>query len=138
MFLHVSAILFTEGVCPIACWDTTQDQRQAPPPQSRHPSGTRHPPEQTPRNQAPLPGADTTLPGSRPSLDQGPPQSRHPPDQAHTPWEQTPPPPGQCMLGDTGNKRSVRILLECNLIYHPTLYKCDVMLLRVIFLMYYA
>ena len=23
----------------------------------------------------------------------------------------------QCMLGDTGNKRAVRILLECNLVY---------------------
>ena len=26
------------------------------------------------------------------------------------------PPPKQCMLGDTGNKRAVRILLECNLV----------------------
>ena len=25
-------------------------------------------------------------------------------------------PPAQCMLGDTGNKRAVRILLECNLV----------------------
>ena len=27
-----------------------------------------------------------------------------------------PPPPEQCMLGDTGNKLAVRILLECNLV----------------------
>ena len=42
-------------------------------------------------------------PGTRP-----PPQSRHP-------LEQTP--PEQCMLGDTGNKRAVHILLECILVY---------------------
>ena len=39
--------------------------------------------------------------------------------EADTPQEQTspgskhPPPSAQCMLGDTGNKRAVRILLEC-------------------------
>ena len=32
-----------------------------------------------------------------------PPGSRHPPEQ--------------CMLGDTGNRRAVRILLECILVY---------------------
>ena len=31
------------------------------------------------------------------------------------PWADTPP-PEQCMLGDTGNKRAVRILLECVLV----------------------
>ena len=31
-----------------------------------------------------------------------------------TPWAD--PPPAQCMLGDTGNKRAVRILLECILV----------------------
>ena len=42
--------------------------------------------------------------------------SRHPPEQT-PPREQTPPPEQwQCMLGDTGNKRVVRILLECILI----------------------
>ena len=45
----------------------------------------------------------------------------------HIPWEQTPHPgsdtplradthPAQCMLGDTGNNRTVRILLECRLV----------------------
>ena len=39
----------------------------------------------------------------------------------YTPQEQTPPlgadtPSAQCMLGDTGNKRAVRILLECILV----------------------
>ena len=41
-------------------------------------------------------------PGSRNPLEQTPPG-------ADTPEEQTP--PEQCMLGDTGNKRAVRILL---------------------------
>ena len=41
----------------------------------------------------------------------------------YTPQEQTPPlgadiPPAQCMLGDTGNKRAVRTLLECILVIH--------------------
>ena len=58
-----------------------------------------------------------------------PPRSRCPPPGTDThPWEQTPPgadtcpektPPPlreQCMLGDTGNKRAVRILLECILV----------------------
>ena len=49
-----------------------------------------HPPEQTPT----------------PHWEQTPP-SKHTP-----PWEQTPP----CMLGDTGNKRAVRILVECVLV----------------------
>ena len=59
-------------------------------------------------------------------------RGRHPPDQRQapqeqtSPWDQAPPmsrhppgpgtPPAQCMLGDTGNKRAVRILLECNLV----------------------
>ena len=45
--------------------------------------------------------------------------------EANTPLEQTPPqsrPPGadtpaQCMLGDTANKRAVRIPLECILVH---------------------
>ena len=48
---------------------------------------------------------------------------------ADTPWEHTPPeqtprsrhpqsrhPPAQCMLGNTGNQRAIRILLECILV----------------------
>ena len=63
------------------------DQRQVPP-QTR----CRYPP---PRPEA------STLPGTR---------GRYPPiPEAGTP-------PAQCMLGDTGNKRAVRILLECNLV----------------------
>ena len=57
--------------------------------------------------QPPLPGADTLLD-----------QTHRLPEQ--TPLEQTPPgadtPLTQCMLGDTGNKRAVRILLECILV----------------------
>ena len=37
------------------------------------------------------------------------------PPWRHTPWDQVHP-PEQCMLGDTGNKRAVRILLECILV----------------------
>ena len=36
-------------------------------------------------------------------------KGRHPPEPDI--------PPGQCMWGDTGNKRAVRILLECNLVF---------------------
>ena len=38
-----------------------------------------------------------------------------PQDQVHTPQDQVHP-PEQCMLGDTGNKRAIRILLECILV----------------------
>ena len=55
----------------------------------------------TPREQTP-PGADT------------PSRSRHPRGTRHPPGADTPP---QCMLGDTGNKRAVRILLECMLVF---------------------
>ena len=44
----------------------------------------------------PSPGADTPSPWSRRLL----PRSRHPP-------------PAQCIMGGTGNKWAVRILLEC-------------------------
>ena len=60
MFLHLSVILFTGGVCLSACWDTT-------PPRARHPPRTRHPPGPgTPQDQATPP---------RPA----PPGTRHPP-----------------------------------------------------------
>ena len=56
---------------------------------------------------------DTPPPG--PEADPPQEQRQTPPDQRQTP----PPgadPPAQCMLGDTGNKRAVRILLECILV----------------------
>ena len=42
----------------------------------------------------------------------------HPPgpEAGIPPGEQTPPPPAQCMLGNTDNKRAVRILLESSLV----------------------
>ena len=50
-----------------------------------------------------------------------PPRPGTSPDQVHPPGPGTPPrpgsPPEQCMLGDTGNKRAVRILLECILVF---------------------
>ena len=55
----------------------------------------------------------------------GTPPGRYTPLGRYTPWVGTPPgqvhPPGQvppwCMLGDTGNKRAVRILLKCILVH---------------------
>ena len=61
------------------------------PPRPDTPSRTRHPWEQTTPGARHFPGPDTPHPWTR-----------HP--------------PAQCMLGDTGNKRAVRILLECNLV----------------------
>ena len=113
-------------------WFSIPPGPEADTPLTRHPPGPDTPLEQTP------PGPDTPQ-------EQTPPWSRHPPDQtppgADTPWpdtplEQTPPGPDtprpdtpleqtsprpdtslpQCMLGDTGNKRVVRILLECILV----------------------
>ena len=48
-------------------------------------------------------------------LDQVPPRTRYTPLGRYIPWDQVHP-PEQCMLGDAGNKRAVRILLECILV----------------------
>ena len=42
-----------------------------------------------------------------------------------------PPPPAQRMLGDTSNKRAVRILLECNLLFALSLVKSHHRSLRI-------
>ena len=88
-----------------------------------HPTGQIPPP--------PPPWADTS-PGKHTPLGSTPPM-KHPPE-AHphgkhvpqSPWKQTPvkqtAPPAQCMLGDTGNKRAVRILLECILVCYNFCY----------------
>ena len=61
-------------------------------------------------------------PGTPPP-DQVPPRTRYTlQDQVHPLGAGTPPlgpgtPPEQCMLGDTGNKWAVRILLECILVF---------------------
>ena len=87
VFLHLSVILFSGGVCLSACLGYTPPGSRHPPREQIPPTPmSRHPPEQTP-----------------------PSGSRHPPG-ADTP------PPEQCMLGDTGNKRAVYILLECRLV----------------------
>ena len=46
-----------------------------------------------------------------------------PSDQVHPPRPGTPHPPEQRKLGDTGNKRAVRILLECILVIFKLLRK---------------
>ena len=48
IFLHLSVILSTGGVCRSACWDTTPTRRPAPPPRSRHPPRARSPQDQAP------------------------------------------------------------------------------------------
>ena len=86
MFLHMSVILFMGGRGGLSHCMLGY----TPPlgPEAGTPQ-TRHPPV-----------ADTPRPGT-------PPRTRHPLAAA---------PPAQCMLGDTANKRVVRILLECNLV----------------------
>ena len=118
MFLHlsVSHSVHRGGVYPSACWDThTVPGRH---PLGRHPSG-RHPLGRHPHRQtSPLGSAcwDThTVPGRNPSGRH--PLGKHPPGQ--TP-PQTDISPGQCMLGDTGHKRVVRILLKCILVHNIT------------------
>ena len=104
MFLHLSVILFTGGV----------------PGQVHPPWDQVHPPW------AGTPWAGTPL-GRYTSRDQVHPPAGIPPDQVHPPGQEHPPGPDQpprtrytthrqCMLGDTGNKRAVRILLECILV----------------------
>ena len=65
----------------------------------------------------PHPGADTPSSPSRHPQEQTPPsRSRHTPWEHRQPPSRRRPPWEQCMLGDTGNKRAVRILLECMLV----------------------
>ena len=56
----------------------------------------------------------TTTPTTPTAMDQALPGADTPWDQAHSPGTRYP--PAQCMLGDTVNKRTVCILLECNLV----------------------
>ena len=96
MYLHLSVgqSVHRADVCLCACCDT-------------------HPP-----------GADTPLGADTPK-DQTPPIADTPEDQtptrADTHGSRHPPgadtPPVHCMLGDLGNKRAVRVLLECILVY---------------------
>ena len=106
VFTRVCDSVHKRGL-PIAYWITSpRDQRQA-----HHRADTPPGPEAgTPPN---------TPPGTR---------GRHPPGADNPPQTRgRPPPPGsrhapvQCMLGDTGNMRVVRILLECNLVIHRIL-----------------
>ena len=88
-----------------------------PPPQAGTPSWTGTPPwSGTPPGQVhPPPGRYTPLAGT-------------PSRQVHIPWAGTPPgrytpqagtpPQSQWMLWDTVNKQTVRIPLECILVYH--------------------
>ena len=55
-----------------------------------------------------------TPPGSRHPPVADTPRGRHPPRSRHTLRSRHP--PSQCMLRDKGNKRAVRILLECILV----------------------
>ena len=121
IFLHLSVILFTGGVCLSACWDTTPRTMHPPgpctprdhaPPQDHAPPGTMH----FPRDHAPLPKWDhahTPQDHALPPRDHSPP----PPRTMHPPSLGPCTPLAQSMLGDTVNARAVRILLECNFVF---------------------
>ena len=93
-------------------WDQVHPPDQVHSPGPGTPTGTRythwdqvHPPNQVP------PGTRYTPWGQVHPLGQVQPHgTRYPPGTRYTPWE-------QCMPGDMGNKRTVRILLECILVY---------------------
>ena len=97
--LHLSVILFTGG-----------EYLGRYPPSDQAPPRTRYtPPQYTPLGPGTSPDQVHPLgPGTSPRT-------------RYTPGPGTPPgpgiPPEQCMLGDTGNKRAVRILLECILVF---------------------
>ena len=148
MFLQVSVILLTGGClpqCMLGYYTPGADippQKQTPP-QEQTPPVSKHPPprsrpfgadtpplEQTPPCEQTPPIVDTpleqtptgskhppppqkqTLRSRHPPQEQTPPGSRHPPQSRHAPL------PVQSMLWDTVNARAVRILLECNLVFH--------------------
>ena len=88
MFLHMSVILSTRGE-----YLGRYPLGPGNPPGQGTPPGTRYPPR------------------TRYTL-----RTRYDPHKLGTPWDQVHPPLEQCMPGDTGNKRVVRILLECILV----------------------
>ena len=59
-------------------------------------------------------GGSASVHSRIPPWEQTPPQDQAPPRGADPPGTRHPPP--QCMLGDTVNKRAVRVLLERNLV----------------------
>ena len=76
-------------------------------------------PPLTPRTRQVHPGTRQVPPGTRYPPDQAgtPPRTRREPSpRSGIPWDQAGTPPQQCMLAETGNKRAVRILLECILV----------------------
>ena len=86
IFLHLSVILFTGGVCLSACWDTT------PPPRTRQTSPGPGRPPQT-RQTPPRPGRPPPGPGRPPRDQADPPGTRQtplPPETRHPPPKQTP------------------------------------------------
>ena len=111
----LSVILFTRGgvpgqVHPLGKY--TSISRYTPQ------EGT--PPSQgTPLRQVHLPGQVLPWAGTSPGQVHPTPGQVHPHPWTGTipPWAGTPT-TEQCMLGDTGNKRAVRILLECILVIH--------------------
>ena len=119
-----------DQIHPLDQVHTPRDQVHPLPQDHLHPPpGTRYTPLgpgtspwtwYTPDQVHPRPG---TPPGTRYTLqtrytpfDQvHPPGTRYTPRTRFTPWTRYTP-QEQCMLGDTGNKRAVRILLECILV----------------------
>ena len=109
LYFYTCLSFCSRGVSLSQCMLGYTPRRADPPgadPPSRHPPGSRHPPW---GEQNLLLGADTS-PEADTSREQTPPRSRHSPGSRHCL------PPVQCMLGDTGNKRVVCILLECILV----------------------
>ena len=134
IFQHLFVILFTGG----STWAGAPPAGTPPgrytslgrytpwagtPPGTRYTPGPGTPPDQvhppgpgTPQDQVHPPGTRYTPPGRYTPWGQV-----HPPDQVPPLGPGTLPRPGtppqeQCMLGDKGNKRTVRILLECILL----------------------
>ena len=119
VFTPVCESFCSQGGCIPAC-----NGSDAPP----------HPPEETRKTRTLPPGRnqeDSHPPPGRNQEDSHrapPPPGRNQEDshpaplplgrnQEDPPERQThPPPPQQCMLGDTGNRRAVRIILECILV----------------------
>ena len=104
MFLWVSVILLTGGVCHSACWDT-----QTPP----HPHTPTPPWADTPSQEQTPPGTD--IPPHLPP-EQTPLRSRHPPGVDTVPGSR---------LQYTVNERPVHILLECILVLFRSLELID-------------
>ena len=117
MFLHVSVILSTGVVCPIACWDTLHIQLTCSQYSVSFTRGRYPRPRPQDQRQVTPQGPEAGPPWDWRQVPPGQEAVTPPGPETGTLLDQRlVPPKVHCMLGDTCNKQAVCIRLECKLV----------------------